>query len=674
MLLAESLLGTNAASGPVYIEDVFSTYLYTGNSGTQTITNGIDLSTKGGMVWIKSRQQTDGSTSPIGEHGLWDTLRGAGTSGTANKAISSNAASAEGLGWTDADYISSFGTNGFTVQNSGGTTTHRIANHAFQNYASWTFRKQAKFFDVVTYTGTGSARTVAHNLGSTPGVIICKKTSNISDWVMYHRSVGATAALKLNQTYASDVDASYWNNTAPTDSVFTVKSDDATNANGATYVAYLFAHDAGGFGATGADNVISCGSYTGNGGTQTVTLGYEPQWVLIKNSDGGASGVLNWNIIDNMRGMPVGSNDSVLNPNTTDAETSSQRVAPTATGFTIGTATGNLNDNGAVYIYIAIRRGPMKTPTTGSTVYGAVNRTATGAAATVNAGRVVDLSISARNTTSNGNANIVFDRMRGLNNYILTTQTSAESTGGVTDLLNSFANQTGVVLGADSTYGYINSGGMGSVINWYFTRAPGVFDIVAYTGTGANRTVSHNLGVPPEFMIVKGRSGTTAWQVYSSALANTEYLVLNTTAAKATGATRWNSTTPTSSVFSLGTATEVNTSTATYIAYLFASCPGVSKVGSYTGTGAVQTIDCGFTAGARFLLIKRTDSTSDWYLWDSTRGIVSGNDPYLRLNLPNAPVTTTDWVDPASSGFALSDAVGNLVNTSSATYTFLAIA
>lgn len=374
-------------------------------------------------------------------------------------------------------------------------------------------------------------------------------------------------------------------------------------------------------------------------------------------------------MLDNMRGWPNGGNDSLLFPNLANAES-----APADYGHPFATGLIGTFDASAPYIYIAIRRGPMKTPTTGSTVYGAVNRTATGATATVTAGRVVDLSISARNGVSNGNANIVFDRMRGANNYILTTQTSAESTGGVTDLLTSFANQTGVALGADTTYGYINSSGMGSVINWYFTRAPGVFDIVAYTGTGANRTVSHNLGVAPEFMIVKGRITGTAWQVYSSALANTEYLVLNTTAAKATGATRWNSTTPTSSVFSLGTATEVNTSSATYIAYLFASCPGVSKVGSYTGTGAVQTIDCGFTAGARFLLIKRTDSTSDWYLWDSTRGIQVGNDPYLRLNLPNAPVTTTDWVNPASSGFALSNAVGNLVNTSSATYTFLAIA
>jgi hypothetical protein len=182
------------------------------------------------------------------------------------------------------------------------------------------------------------------------------------------------------------------------------------------------------------------------------------------------------------------------------------------------------------------------------------------------------------------------------------------------------------------------------------------------------------LGAVPELMIVKGRSGATDWQVYSSALANTEYLVLNTTAAKATGATRWNSTTPTSSVFSLGTATEVNTSAATYAAYLFATVGGVSKVGTYTGTGATQVVNCGFAAGARFVLIKRTDSTGDWYVWDTARGIIAGNDPYLRLNLLTAEVTGTDWVDTAASGFELSNDGGNNVNINGASYIFLSVA
>jgi len=199
------------------------------------------------------------------------------------------------------------------------------------------------------------------------------------------------------------------------------------------------------------------------------------------------------------------------------------------------------------------------------------------------------------------------------------------------------------------------------------------FGVVCYTGTGANRTVSHNLGVVPELMIVKGRF-TSAWPVYSSALANTEYLVLNTTAAKATGATRWNSTTPTSSVFSLGTSSEVNANTYTYVAYLFATVAGVSKVGSYTGTGTTKQIDCGFTGGARFVMIKRTDSTGDWYVWDSARGIVSGNDPYLLLNSTAAEVTNTDYVDTYSAGFEISSTAPAALNANGGSYIFLAIA
>jgi hypothetical protein len=127
-------------------------------------------------------------------------------------------------------------------------------------------------------------------------------------------------------------------------------------------------------------------------------------------------------------------------------------------------------------------------------------------------------------------------------------------------------------------------------------------------------------------------------------------------------------------VFSLGTAGEVNTSTATYVAYLFATVAGVSKVGSYTGNGSNQTINCGFTGGARFILIKRTDSTGDWYVWDTARGIVSGNDPHLSLNSITTEVTTDDSVDTDSSGFIVNQLSATNINVNAATYIFLAIA
>jgi hypothetical protein len=130
-----------------------------------------------------------------------------------------------------------------------------------------------------------------------------------------------------------------------------------------------------------------------------------------------------------------------------------------------------------------------------------------------------------------------------------------------------------------------------------------------------------------------------------------------------------------STTFTVGGDGDVNGSSATtYVAYLFATLAGISKVGTYTGTGTTLQINCGFTAGARFVLIKRTDSTGDWYVWDSARGIVAGNDPYLLLNSTAAEVTSTDYIDTASTGFEISSTAPAAINASAGTFIFLAIA
>jgi hypothetical protein len=130
----------------------------------------------------------------------------------------------------------------------------------------------------------------------------------------------------------------------------------------------------------------------------------------------------------------------------------------------------------------------------------------------------------------------------------------------------------------------------------------------------------------------------------------------------------------TSTYFKVGTYGGTNASGNNYVAYLFATLPGVSKVGSYTGTGTTNQIDCGFSGGARFVLIKRTDSTGDWYVWDSARGIVAGNDPYLLINSTAAEVTSTDYVDTYSAGFEISSTAPAGINANGGSYIFLAIA
>jgi len=159
-----------------YIEDVFSTYLYTGNDSTQTITNGINLSGRGGMVWVKGRNIAT-------DNAIVDTVRGVNKNLLPNQTYAQN---------TDPS-VSAFNSTGFSIN-----SIYSFINDTGYNYVSWTFREQPKFFDVVTYTGSGSGtQTIAHNLGSVPGCIITKlvsggDTSGVGGWGVYHRSLGAS--------------------------------------------------------------------------------------------------------------------------------------------------------------------------------------------------------------------------------------------------------------------------------------------------------------------------------------------------------------------------------------------------------------------------------------------------------------------------------------------------
>ena len=315
----------------VNISEVFKTTLYAGNNATQTINNGINLSGKGGLVWTKSRNE-------VFDHYLADTARGV------TKGLASNGTSAQ---TTDANGVTAFGATGYTIGDLA-----NINSYSPRTYVSWTFREQPKFFDVVTYTGNGTgSRNIAHNLGSTPGCIIVKRLDSTSNWPTYHRSLSTPNdnAVLLNSTSAA-LGSGFWSNTAPTSTTFTVSTDADVNVNSGTYVAYLFAHDAGGF---VGGNAISCGSYTGNGSATgpVVTLGYQPQWLLTKRATGGTG---NWSIVDSVRGIPTGSADAILYPNASDAEVSANAVDVSGTGFQIVSSASYINNSGDTYIYIAI--------------------------------------------------------------------------------------------------------------------------------------------------------------------------------------------------------------------------------------------------------------------------------------------------------------------------------
>jgi hypothetical protein len=273
----------------------------------------------------------------------------------------------------------------------------------------------------------------------------------------------------------------------------------------------------------------------------------------------------------------------------------------------------------------------------------------------------VDFWMRRYDKTSGTDYVIAMDRLRRNGQlYLNTTSTATES----------FFSTIGVgqMDGADLN-------GASNSMAWLWRRAPNYFDVVAYTGNGtAGRTVSHNLGVAPEMMWVKNRDQTQTWAVYHKDLDATSpedyYLQLQTTNARINTSAVFGAQ-PTDSVFTVDVASSVNQSGQDIIAYLFASLDGVSKVGSYTSDGTNgKVIDCGFTSGARFVLIKGASVGTNWLVWDSERGIVAGNDPFLGLNTTDAEDTGTDYIDPHSSGFI----VNSGINFGTNTFIFYAIA
>jgi hypothetical protein len=628
------LAAAGAAGGEkVYVDDVFSTFLYTGTGSARSINNGIDLAGEGGLVWIKDRDNSN-------DHALYDSERNLSYGLRTNSSSNLSA---------DATQVTSLNNNGFSL----GTGYNLFAtNQNNADYVSWTFRKAPGFFDVVTYTGTGSARTVAHSLGSVPGMILVKRTDTTENWHVYHRSTGATKYLILDATNAEATGSSVWNDTTPTSTNFTVGTNGAVNGSGGTYVAYVFAHDDAQFGTDEDESIIKCGSYTGSGSpNKHIELGFEPQFVMFKNTTNSSD----WFMMDIMRGFTVdGVADNYIFANKTDAEDVSPFINPTQTGFNFSSTGAGSNESGSTYIYMAIRR-PNKPPEAATEVF-AIDTGSGSSIPNWDSGFPVDASWT-KSVTAAGDPGFFTSRLIG-------------SRGGYTHYANAEHADSGVEW--DSNVGWGKNYGSG-YISFMFKRAPGFFDVVAYTGTGSAQNVTHNLDAVPELIIVKARDVVDHWQVYSSVTDETDFLMLNQTDATSDQASKWNDTAPTSSVFTVNTDTGVNQSTKAYVAYLFATLPGISKVGTYTGTGSANNIDCGFTAGARFVLIKRTDASGDWFVFDTARGIVSGNDFFLKLNSTSAQAGGDDYIDPYAAGFTINGTYSGL-NASGGTYIFLAIA
>ena len=221
-LFTQTLMrGAAGGGGPSkpYVEDFFGTAAWDGNETARTISTGVNAA-RGSLAWVKSRNDTH-------QHHLVDSVRGA------NKILYSDANSAEA---TIANRITGFASDGFNVGSAG-----QVNGTSAYDYVGWNFRKQEGFFDIVTYTGTGVARTIAHNLGSVPGAIWVKCTSHSESWACYHKGTGNNQIMFLDTGDQAGSGNDPWNSTTPTATHFSVKTDDVVNGLNKTYVAYIFA-------------------------------------------------------------------------------------------------------------------------------------------------------------------------------------------------------------------------------------------------------------------------------------------------------------------------------------------------------------------------------------------------------------------------------------------------
>ena len=320
----------------------FNTKLYAGNGGTQSITG---VGFQPDFVWIKDRGQ-------VNSHFLYDVIR------TATKRLNTNNTNAES---TISNSLTSFDSDGFSLGNYAGTNDN-------YNYASWNWlaggsassntdgdinstvsANTTAGFSIVKWVGTGSNATIGHGLGVKPAMIITKPTSAIGSWYTYHKSTDATDFIKLNSTDATADNATVWNDTEPTTSVFTTGT---AFDSGRTFIAYCFAEKKG---------YSKFGKYTGNGSTDGtfVYTGFRPAFVITKRTDG----AVDWYMFDNKRQNSFNVVNGMLRPsaNSVELDDSSVYVDFLSNGFKWKGNNAGDNTSGGTYIFMAFAEAPFVT-------------------------------------------------------------------------------------------------------------------------------------------------------------------------------------------------------------------------------------------------------------------------------------------------------------------------
>jgi len=658
---------------PPIASEHFNIVTWTGNGSSQSITG---VGFKPDWVWGKERSNTSSNE-------LFDSTRGA------TEYISSNLTNAQA---TSAQGLQSFDADGFTVGNDGAW------NQNGETYVAWCWKANGGTtstntdgsdnstvqvntkagFSIVQYTATTatSSSTAGHGLGTTPAMIILKRTDSTEDWYVWHKVLGAGASalnpyMRLNTTAPQATATNLFGIVNST--VF------ATSYTGGvpnTNIAYCFAEKA---------EYSKFGSYIGNGSDNgpVINTGFEPAYIMIKNS----TSTYEWTVYDNKRSTS-NPRDNVLYPNTSGAENSGETgdINFLTNGFQPIAPNGTINHNGGTMIYAAFASDPSAAPVLADSFANKLY-TGTGSSQSIT-GLNFSPSFVWMKQRSFVDNHYNMDSVRGAAFRIHSNLTAAQS-GPDTNRFTSF-DTDGFTIGSDPS---VNQAGSTFVTwNWKANTIPSIntdgtiqsivsanqaagFSIVKYTGNGVNgSTVGHGLGVAPEVIFIKSLSSVLFWAIYgkyntgSSGNPATERLKLPTNLASATTTIYWDSTEPGTSVFTIGTDTDVNTNNDEYIAYCFTSISGFSKMGSYVGDATNNRAITGLGFQPDFVMLKNTaSSTTSWSIFDSSRGGSLG----LFPNSDSAEVNETNvFVSLDSDGFTVNQ--GTTANGSGDTIIYMA--
>ena len=310
----------------------FKVQLYTGTGSSNAITfNDTDTDMAPDLVWVKKRDAT-------GDHYANDSVRGV------TKKLEINSTSQEE---TDANSLTAFGSDGFTVGSTG------AFNSSSNTFVAWCWKESATAgFDIVSFTGNATDdRDISHSLSAVPHFWITRNRADVENWVVYHHkntSAPETDYLVLDDTNATGDSSGVWSDEAPTSSVYTVGTANSVNGNTDAMITYLW---------TGKQGFSKFGSYTGNGNADGnfIYTGFRPAFILLKNT-GNASA--EWRIYDNKRD-PSNVMTKCLQPHESDAEQTTSNIDFLSNGWKVRSNDGNLNQSGYNFIYYAVAESPF---------------------------------------------------------------------------------------------------------------------------------------------------------------------------------------------------------------------------------------------------------------------------------------------------------------------------